>query len=56
MTTKIETYKGVEICKELDPKDPRPFITIKQTPVIGVLQVGHKTLEDARQYIDKTEK
>lgn len=52
---KLETYKGIEIWE--DAKDTqRPFVTIQNVPVIGSLQTGHKTLEDAKAYIDKTAK
>ena len=53
---KIETYKGIEIWEDA-PSKKLPITTIKNdVPVIGCLQVGHKTIEDAKKYIDKTEK
>jgi hypothetical protein len=52
---KLKTYKGVDIYS--DPKDKKkPFYTVQNVPVIGSLQVGHSTIEDAEKYIDKTAK
>lgn len=52
---KIETYKGIEIWEQ--PNSKLPITTVKNNvPVIGCLQVGHKSIEDAKAYIDKTEK
>ena len=54
-TIKIETYKGIDIYHE--PQSKLPYTTVKNNvPVIGVLQVGHKSIEDAKTYIDKTQK
>jgi len=48
----LETYNGIKIYFDGDSKNP--FVTVKENvPVIGVLQTGHKTLEDAKSFIDK---
>lgn len=48
----IETYKGINIY--MDKNDS--YVTAQPVPVIGTLQVGHKTIEAAKAYIDSITK
>lgn len=49
----IETYKGIEILYN-EKGTARPYSTIQNNvPVIGTLETAHKTIDDAKLYIDK---
>ena len=52
----IETYNGVEIWEEsFNPI--YPFTTKEHNiPILGTMEHGHKSLEAAKEYIDKTRK
>jgi hypothetical protein len=52
----LEVYKGVEIFDE--PWSPiYPISTIERNvPVIGIIDHGHKSVEDAKKYIDEITK
>lgn len=46
----LQTYNGVKIYKDAYK---HPFVTVQDNiPVIGQLQTGHKTLKDAKEFID----
>jgi hypothetical protein len=46
-TTSPVTYKGWEITEE-DGK----FLTNEEVPVLGIMTIGHASLDNAKKYID----
>jgi hypothetical protein len=50
----IHEYRGKQITEWAYTDKPSEFETNEPVPVIGVLTTGHKTLRDAKDYLDKT--
>jgi len=48
----IEIYKGIQIIRETDPIPTYSTIE-KNIPVIGEMETGHNSIEEAKKYIDK---
>jgi len=48
----IETHKGIRIYEDITDKD-RPITTVQtNVPILGTMENGHKSIEDAKKFID----